>query len=40
MVEQIRNGWTSGYDARWMKEEGQIAFKPLMDYNYFHVDIY
>jgi hypothetical protein len=40
MVEQIKNGWTSGYDARWMKEEGQTAFEPLMDYNYFHVDIH
>jgi hypothetical protein len=40
MVEQIRNGWTSGYDAIWMKEEDQTTFRPLIYYNCFHVDIH
>jgi hypothetical protein len=40
MVEQIRNGWTSGYDAIWMKEEDQIASRPVTNYNCFHVDIH
>jgi hypothetical protein len=35
MVKQIRNGWTSGYDAIWMKEEDQTVTK----YNCFHMDI-
>jgi len=40
MVEQIKNGWTSGYDVIWMKEEDQIASGPLANYNCFHVDIH
>ncbi len=38
MVEQIRNGWTCGYDDIWMNEEDKNASKPLMNNNYFHVD--
>jgi hypothetical protein len=39
MVKQIRNGWTRGYGAIWMKEEDQTAYGPLTDYNCFHMDI-
>jgi hypothetical protein len=40
MVEQMRNGWTCGYDDIWMNEEDKSASKPLTNNNYFHVEVH
>ncbi len=40
MVKQTKDAWTSGYDGIWMNEEDNNTFGPLMDVNYFHVDIH
>jgi hypothetical protein len=40
MVEQMRNGWTCGYDDIWMNEKNKSASKPLTNNNYFHMDIH
>jgi hypothetical protein len=31
MVEEMKNGWTCGYDDIWMNEEDKNASKPLMN---------
>ncbi len=40
MAKQTKDAWTSGYDGIWMNEEDNNTFGPLMDVNYFHVDIH
>ncbi len=39
-VKQTKDAWTSGYNGIWMNEEDNNTFGPLMDVNYFHVDIH
>jgi hypothetical protein len=39
MVEKKRDEWTCGYNGIWMNEENNSAYGPLMDINYFHVDV-
>jgi hypothetical protein len=40
MVDTMKDEGVGGYDGIWMNERDSNAFEPMIDNNYFHVDVH